>query len=124
MLKVTLSDNLYEQIKGLSAKDLRAYALHDDGKDEPESETSQVRTSFITGLLNTWELLKLNGEKLEFGAREFLMVGFLNAGTPLSLYITKILLMLLAGGCNIGIGIVGITAIGVSAIYFIRNRKH
>ena len=123
VFKVTLSDNLYEQIKGVSVKDLRAHAFYDDGEDNPASETSQVRSSFITGLLNTWELLTLSGEKLEFGAREFLMVGLLNAGTPFSVYLTKIILFML-GGCDIGIGIVGFTAIVLSATYFIRRRKH
>ena len=123
VFKVTLSDDLYEQIKGVSINDLRAYALYDNGEDDPESETAQVRASFIIGLLNTWELLTLSGEKLKFSAQTFLMVGILNAGTPMSVYLAKILLLLL-GGCNTGAGIAGLIAVGVSAIYFIRRRKH
>ena len=121
VFKVTLSDDLYEQIKGVSVNDLRVYALYDDGKDK--AETSRVRAS-ITGLMNTFELLTLSGEKLEFGAKEFLMVGLLNAGTPFSVYLTKILMMLLMGGCDSGLGLAGLAALGLGAIYFTLRRKH
>ena len=114
VVKVVLSDDLYAQIDGVSINDLKVYALYDDGK------TDQVNTSFITGLLNTWELLTLSGEKLEFGAREFLMVGFLNAGTPFSVYLTKILLMLLAGGCDVGFGLAGL-GLAVAILFFRRR---
>ena len=76
------------------------------------------------GLLNTWELLSLSGEKLEFGVKEFLMVGLLNAGTPFSVYITKLLIMLLLGGCDSGLGLAGLAALGLSAIYFTRRNRH
>ena len=82
-----------------------------------------VRASFILGLLNTFELLSLSGEQLQFGAREFLMVGFLNAGTPFSLYIGKLLLALLLGGCNFGFGIIGLGAIVGGFMIFRASRK-
>ncbi|MBQ7221628.1 MAG: hypothetical protein IJS28_11680, partial [Synergistaceae bacterium] len=114
IVKVTLSDDLYEQIRGVSINELKIYALYDDGTGE------QVNTSFITGLLNTWELLTLTGEKMEFGAREFLMIGFLNAGTPFSVYLTKLLIALLMGGCDAGLGVAGLA---LTAAFFILRRK-
>ena len=115
MFKVTLSDDLYEQVRDVSISDIKVFALYDNGG------TGQVNTSAIIGLINTWELLTLTGEKLEFGAREFLMVGFLNAGTPFSVYLTKILLMLLAGGCDVGLGLAGIAVI-FTAFFMLRRR--
>ncbi len=122
VFKVTLSDDLYEQIKGISINELRAYALYDDGRGGSRPEGANVGASFISGLLSTWELLGLNGERLEFGAREFLMVGLLNAGTPFSVYITKLLIMLLMGGCDAGLGLAGLAALGLSAVFFTRRR--
>ena len=68
--------------------------------------------------------MSLNGEKLEFGAKEFLMVGMLNAGTPFSVYLTKLIIMLLMGGCDAGLGLAGLIVLGLSAIYFTKHRKH
>lgn len=65
-----------------------------------------MRPAFITGLISTWELYTLNGEKLEtFGVKEFLLVGLLQAGKLFSLYLAKLIIMLLLGGCNFGTGI-------------------
>ena len=120
VFRVTLSDDLYEQVKGVSINELKVYALFDDGR--PSS--ADVRASFVSGLLSTWELLSLNGEKLEFGVKEFLMVGFLNASTPLSVYLTKLIIMLLLGGCDAGLGIAGLAVTALGAIFFIVRRKH
>ena len=119
VFKVVLSEDLYKQIEGVSISQINVfmYALSDD--ELPEE--AQVVASFLPGLLNTWELLTLSGEKLEFGAREFLMVGFLNAGTPFSVYLTKILLALLAGGCDTGLGLAGLAAL--TAAFFIFRRR-
>ena len=50
------------------------------------------------------------------------MVGFLNAGTPFSVYLTKILLALLMGGCDAGLGVCGL-AVAVTLMVFIRKRR-
>ena len=119
ILRVTLSDDLYEQVRGVKVDELKAYVLYDSER----VETSEVRASFITGLLNTWELLTLTGDKLEFGAKEFLMVGFLNAGTPFSVYLTKILLALLMGGCDAGVGLAGLAVVAGAVILLMRMRR-
>lgn len=119
VFKVTLSDDLYEQhIQGVKADELKAYVLYDNG----EAGNSEVSASFVTGLLNTWELLTLNGDKLEFGAKEFLMVGLLNAGTPFSVYLTKLLIALLMGGCDVGFGLAGLAAVCGAVILIMRRR--
>ena len=120
VFKVTLSDDLYEQIKGISINELKAYALHDDGR----TESADIRASFINGLASTWELLSLNGEKLEFGVKEFLMVGFLEASTPFSVYLTKLIIALLLGGCDSGLGIAGLAVMGFGAVCLILRKKH
>ena len=118
VIRVTLSDDLYEQIKGVNIDELMMYAAYDDG----EAESSQVRASWL-GLINTWELLTLAGDKMEFGLKEFLMVGFLNAGTPLSLFLTRLILTLLMGGCNAGLGIAGLAVVASAVVFLIRRRK-
>lgn len=67
-------------------------------------------------------MLTLTGEKLEFGAKEFLMVGFLNAGTPFSVYLTKLIVALLMGGCDACFGIAGVVAVG--AVILVMHRRH
>ncbi len=120
VFKVTLSDDLYEQIRGVSINELNVYALFDD--ERPAS--GDIRASFISGLASTWELLSLNGEKLEFGVKEFLMVGFLNASTPFSVYLTKLIIMLLLGGCDSGLGIAGLAVMALGAVFFIHRMRH
>ena len=120
VFKVTLSDDLYEQyVKGVKVEDLKAYVLYDSGT----TESSEVRASFILGLVNTWEMLTLTGEKLEFGAKEFLMVGFLNAGTPFSVYLTKLIIALLMGGCDAGLGLAGLGVVSGAVILTIHRRR-
>ena len=120
VFKVTLSDDLYEQIKGVSINELNVYALFDDG----HTESADLRASIFNGIVSTWELLTLNGEKLEFGVKEFLMVGLLEAGKPFSVYLAKLIIMLLMGGCDAGLGISGLAVMALGAIFFIRRRKH
>ena len=83
VFKVTLPDGWYEQLKYVSINDLKFCALFDNGN------TEQANSSFILGLINTWEFLTLNGEKLDVAAKEFLMVGLLDAATPFGVYLTS-----------------------------------
>ena len=117
VLKVTLSNDLYEKVKDANINDLKVYALFDDG----QTQNASVSASVINGLLSTWELLTLNGDKLEAGAKEFLMVGLLETGKPFSLYLTKILLAILTSGCNAGLGVFGAIALVALGSAFIRK---
>ena len=122
---VILSDDVAKEIESVDIDQLRIYAAEFESADVfpavYQASDGQVKTAFIFGLLNTFELLTMSGEKLKFGAKEFLMVGFLNASKPLSLYIGKILLALLMGGCNFGFGVtvLVLTAVGL----FISQKK-
>ena len=114
VFKITLTDELYSLLQGKNVSDFKFYGLND-------SDATQPNASFIMGLLNTWEVLTLSGEKMEtFGAKEFLMVGFLNAGKPFSVYLAKIIIALLSGGCEVGSGIAGLCVLG---LVLLRLRK-
>ena len=72
-----------------------------------------------------WELLTLKGEKLQVSAREFLMVGFLNSGQPMSLFLAKAIIAAITGGagCNAGIGFAGLIMAGIVARKFFRRKR-
>ena len=91
--KLTLSDELFETVKGMSVNNLKVYSLADS--------ESQPQAALISGILNTWELLSLSGEKIDtIGTRELLMVGLLEAGQSFSMFLAKLIIALLAGGCT------------------------
>ncbi|MBQ7155408.1 MAG: hypothetical protein IJR85_07650 [Synergistaceae bacterium] len=114
VFKITLTDELYQLLGTQSVSDFKFYAL--SSKDH-----AGVSVSLLSGLLSTWELFTLNGDKLDsFGTKEFLMVGFLDAGTPFSVYLAKIIIALLAGGCNTGIFTGSLAVI----LLIIKFRKH
>ncbi len=117
VFEVTLPDDIWEQVQGVEVKDLRVYyAILDSIK-----KSSNVEASVVMGLLNTWELLTLKGEKMKFSAKNFLMVGLLNAGSPLTLFLAKaIMALLFGGGCNAGFGVI---IVGALAWKFLRNKR-
>ena len=118
VFKVTLSEQSFAELEGVSVKDTRVYALND-------SEV-EIMPSFIMGLLNTFELLTMSGEKMDkIGVREFLLIGLLDSSQPLSLYLAKILLMLLLGGCGFGWGLPAVLSVLSAVMYgkFHTNRK-
>ena len=123
---VILSDDVAKEIESVDIDKLRIYAAEFESTDVfpavYQASDGQVKTAFLYGLLNTFEVLTMSGEKLKFGAKEFLMVGFLNASKPLSLYIGKILLALLMGGCNSGFG-VAVLALIVGGFFISQKKK-
>ena len=97
IIPITLSDDIFELVKDKDVSEYKFYMLNDSDLGE-----KQMQPAFITGLMNTFELFSLSGEKMtKFGVKEFLMVGLLNAGKPFSFYLGKLLLALLMGGCKI-----------------------
>lgn len=116
VFKVRLNDELFALVKDKNTSDFKFYALNDEA-------SPQVSASILNGLLGTWEVFSMTGEKMDsFGVREFLMVGMLEAGKPFSLYIAKILLMLLAGGCSVNI--LGAVPILLACIALLKFRKY
>ena len=128
VIKIELSNDLFEQVDGVDINDVAMYAFSAD-VTASDNNTYTVRSSLfmINGLLGTWELLTVSGQKFDkFGFREFLMVGFLNAGQPFTLYLAKTILALVTGGlgagCSAGLGLSG-AAGALAAIIFIGLRK-
>ena len=119
VIPITLSDDEFELLRGKSVSDFKTYALNDSDLGD-----DQMRQAFIIGLINTWEVYTLTGTKMDtFGVKEFLLVGMLNAGKPFSLYVAKMLLMLLAGGCSSGI-IPSAVAVIIAGTFIIKHRRH
>ena len=120
IIPITLSGDVWEMLKSHDIADYKFYALNDS-----EAGSEEASPAFINGLISTWELFTLNGEKMtSFGVKEFLMVGFLNAGKPFSVYLARMIIMLLLGGCNSGLvpGVLSAVILGVVIIKFCRRR--
>ena len=90
-----LPDDIWEEVKGKKLSEYPIFALNDS---EVSSE-GQVKSSFIlNGFISLFEL---KGGKMDsFTEKEFFIAGLLQYGTPFSLYLTKLLIALLLGGCN------------------------
>lgn len=97
----------------INAKRLSDDISNKDGKfgfyteEEAEQAVAQFRASFAYGLINTWEILTVEGKKLDkdnFGAREFLMVAFLNSSVPFTVFLAKLIpgisQFIGSGGCS------------------------
>ena len=84
------------ELMNLSSSDVRVFVVNQGG-----TSGSEIQPTFITGLISVIELDAL-GLKLDTIGAKILVIGLLNAGTPLSVYLGKILLMLLLGGCETG----------------------
>ena len=105
VFKVTLSDELWEKVRGQNVSGFKFEGMSD-------LDSSAAIASLLSGIVSTWEVLTMSGEKMDtFGVREFLMVGLLEAGRPLSVYLLKIIIAILAGGCSSGTSILLLAAI-------------
>ena len=120
IVPVTLSGDMWEMVQGQSIADYKFYALNDSDLGK-----NQMRPVFINGFAGTWEVFTLSGEKMDsFGMREFLMVGFLEASKPFSLYLARLIIMLLLGGCNSGIAPRAVMSVLSWLIVFTLLKKH
>ncbi len=91
VLKIALSDDLFSQIESADINTVAMYAFAAVMGD------ANVNASFmVNGLVGTWELLTVSGRKFDkFTMKEFLMVGFLDAGEPFTLFLAKAILSVL-----------------------------
>ncbi|MBQ7156069.1 MAG: hypothetical protein IJR85_11020 [Synergistaceae bacterium] len=115
----TLPDDVWAEVQGKGFDDYVIEALN----DSEVSGAGQVRSSFIlNGVVSLWEL---SGGKLDkFGVKEFVFAGLLNSGTPFSIYLTKLIIALLMGGCSSRINPSIIPAVILALIAFKFPRKH
>lgn len=113
--------------------DFRIY--FEDATQYVNSEYNSVMASFGFGfgIINTWEILTMSGEKVEpqnLGIREFLMVGLLRNSTPLTIFLANLIpgvgqvlsaiAAVLGGGCNLSSGFAA--GLLVMALILFRNR--
>lgn len=123
---VTVSDDLV----GTKVSDLKLYAA--ESSDFTASSVGSVSAAFdllpmANGLTGTLEISNLFGVKLDTLPKQFLATMFLSASKSITVYIVKIIIMLLTG-CDTGIGIIGgglmIVTGGVFITKHIKRKKH
>ncbi|MBQ7154044.1 MAG: hypothetical protein IJR85_00600 [Synergistaceae bacterium] len=91
--------NIPKELQGMKANDVRLYAA------DRNIFASVAASVLPTGIISVIELDSF-GLKLDTLPEKIIAVGFLNAGTPFSVYLSKIIIALLAGGCTLaGTGI-------------------
>ena len=98
--------NIPSELLNANASDVRVYVI-----DQNAAAASSFRSSIITGVLNVIELDAF-GLELDSLGEQILAIGLLNAGTPFSVYLGKLILMLLMGGCQVsfsGMGMIALT---------------
>lgn len=109
---VTVSDDLV----GTSVNDLRFY-----GAEAQDFTAGGVKSAFgfmgiVNGITNGIEISNMFGVKLDTLPKQFLATLFLSASESFSVYVVKMLLMLLAG-CDAGISI-GLVGAGAAVVAF------
>ena len=104
--------NIPEDFVGMNVSDIKIYAL----------KNSDFNASFfalVNGILNYGEITNMFGVKIDTLPEKVLAVGFLQASTPFSVYLAKILIAVMAGGCESGLGISGLI---LAAVFFLKKR--
>ena len=111
LIPVTLTDEAWNALQGQEVSGLKFYGLHDTDSGDKQFQASGILSVLPVGPVNLLEIYTLSGKKMEkFGAREFFMAAFLNAGEPFSFYAARMLLALATGGlsgCSTGIFTLG-----------------
>ena len=113
--------NVPEEFQGQSADNFKIY-LADQTVFTDASDKAR-NAALIFGLLNAIEVDSL-GLKLETMPAQFLAVAFLQASTPFSVFLGKLLLALLAGGCVAGTGAVTTVMLFVPMLLLKFKRRH
>ena len=78
----------------------------------------------LSGLINYGEVTNIFGVSIDRLEQKVLVIGLLQAGESFSVYLGKILLMILAGGCESGIGMFAFAGavILIAGVKFMRHR--
>ena len=123
---VTVSDDLV----GTSVKDFRLYGAEPSDFAASHLRASRFRASvfglmpIINGITGALEVSDFLGLQLDTLPKQFLATMFMSASTSMTVYIAKILLMLLAG-CSTVTGVSAISSVillGIFAVKFFRKR--
>lgn len=122
VFQVTVPDDLV----GKSVNDLRLFYAEDSDFVNIASMKG-VKTAFgfmpiINGITGAFEVSDFFGVELDTLPKQFLATMFLSAGKSLTVYVLRILLMLL-GGCNLGLIGGGVVLVG-GLIVFKFFRRH
>ena len=133
VMEVKLLDDVPSEV---NAKSLSDDIISDDVSGdirvytEASNAAASINASFFGyGLINTFEVLTLEGKKLEpkdFGIREFLMIAIFQSSTPFTIFLAKFIpglggivsAIIGGGGCDAVSG--GI----VLAVFLLFRRKH
>ena len=115
--------NVSGDIVGTSVNDLQVYVA-----EESDFAAGSFRSAFgilplINGISGGFEIHSLFGIKLDTVPKQFLALIFLSAGKSLTMYIGKILLMLLAAGCAATSGLGIIAAVVIFAVKRFKKRR-
>lgn len=109
--------NIPDELIGTSIDDVKMYALKN--ADFSDSSAKSSFFGLINGILNYGELTTMTGEKPQTLVGQMLAVGLLQGSQPFSLFIAKVLLALLAGGCSMtGTGAIMSLAVCIMYIMF------
>lgn len=108
VFKVTIPDELLS----VDVKDLAITALGQ--ADYPANGDTKVRVAFLPVLNGLGALLDGKGFGLNETGQHILALLTLQAGEPFSVYLLKIILTILLGGCNagVGLGVLGFAVVG------------
>ena len=103
--------NIPEEYVGKDASEFRLYAMN--RRLANSSAARPALFGLVNGLLNTAELTNLWGVKIDKLETQMLAVVLLQAGESFSMYLAKMLILLLAGcDAGIGLGAAGLLALG------------
>ena len=114
--------NVPGEYVGSSLSELRMLLIKREGF--ADSEVRAAIPGVVNGMISYGEITNLFGLEIDRLEQKVLVIGLLQAGESFSVYLAKILLMmLLTGGCNSGIGIVALSGVIVIAgVKFFKNR--
>ena len=73
----------------------------------------------MNGFINSLEFTEITGIKIDTLPKKILAIGLLQAGQSFSVYLGKILLMLLAGGCASGASHTGMGMIALAGVLIV-----
>ena len=107
--------NIPDELVGKKVSGIKIYALKN-------ADFASAFYGLLNGVLNYGEVTNLLGVKIDTLEKQVLAVGLLQAGTPFSMYLAKLIIALLAGGCSLsGTGVFMLCAVCLAGIFFVKR---